>query len=257
MLLSAAKWAEAGATADSMNARGMTPLMLASSSNGKDAMEVLRLLLEKASDMMTKDKNGWNCLHHACRNGKTEVVKHLLSLKHDPTTMTNDHKTTLMLAALEGKYEIVRKLAEDEKVRAQATQKDALGVSALHCAGKEGSPEITKLLLESSARANATDIEGKTPLMWACEHGNLECAKAIVKRGGDINGRDKTERTPLWFACMSSYEDIALWLFKKLGDPNFRDIVGESPLMIAEELGLNKFKSEIKLGGATDDLADI
>mmetsp|Transcript_40078 Transcript_40078/g.127567 ORF Transcript_40078/g.127567 Transcript_40078/m.127567 type:complete len:373 (-) Transcript_40078:52-1170(-) len=254
-LLKLKKALERGADVAAGNSRGATPVMLASLSNGKDAMAVLTELVDRKADVSAKDKNGWCCLHHACRNGKTEVAKFLISLQMDPALMTTDHKTTLMLAAMEGKLDLVKELVKYEGVRAQAPVKDAFSVSALHCAAKEGSQEIAKLILECGAKANTTDIEGKTPLMWACEHGRIDCAKVIVKRRGNVNFRDRAERTPIWYACSNSHEATALWLLKKFADPNSQDVNGDSPLMLAEEYGLNELKRQTKVNRAQDDAA--
>uniref|UniRef100_A0A7S1WTB0 Uncharacterized protein n=1 Tax=Alexandrium catenella TaxID=2925 RepID=A0A7S1WTB0_ALECA len=154
---------------------------------------------------------------------------------------------------MDGKLELVKEILKVNKVKAQAMEKDALSVSALHCAAKMGSVDVAKLLLESNARANMIDIEGRTPLMWACQYGKLDCAKALVKANGDIHMRDKTERSPLWHACMNGSESVALWLLKKWADPSMQDIIGDSPLTLAEELGLNKFKTAALVGAQDDD----
>jgi len=224
---------EKRASVAATNVRGVTPLMLASSSGGKEALEVLKLLLENEADLEVADNNGW---------GKTQVVRHILAERAKPDPQTTDHRTTLMLAVMEGKLDLVKELIQLKQVRAQVSEKDALSVSAVHCAAKEGTADILKLLFESNARANVVDIEGRTPLMWACQHGKLDAAKALVKAGGDIFMRDKTERTPLWHACMNSSESVAIWLLKKWADPGMQDVLGDSPMSLANELGLSKFK---------------
>jgi len=150
------------------NIRGVTPLMLCSSSSGKEALEVLKELLEKKGDLNARDGNGWTAIHHACRNGKIEAARFLMQLSSDPGTKAHDDKTTLMLAAMEGKLDVVSELLKARQVKAQVPDRDALGATALHYSSKEGSSSITKCLLEHSAKVSSKDIDSRTPMMRHC-----------------------------------------------------------------------------------------
>lgn len=237
-----------GAVLQTKNNRGLTPLMLASCSSGKEATEVVRVLVSHKSDIGSTDYMGWTCLHHACRNGKTEAAKYLMERKADPLAKTQDLRTTLMLATVEGKMDLIKELLRLKEVRDHTADRDTLGVTALHCACKEdGQVEILKLLIEHNGKPNAKDVDGKTPLMWAAESGKLDLIKQLIKRGGDLDGKDKTSRTALMYACMGSYEGVSLWLLKKSADPLVRDFQGETPLSVANDMGLGEFKHTIKM----------
>lgn len=41
----------------------------------RQALEVLKELLEKKGDLNARDGNGWTAIHHACRNGKIEAAR--------------------------------------------------------------------------------------------------------------------------------------------------------------------------------------
>lgn len=240
-----------------MNVRGVTALMLSASSAGKDAISVLKELHKEKADMQMRDHNGWAALHHACRNGKLEVVRELLELNADPLVVANDHKTGLMLAIMEGNCELVREMLKVKPIRNQISEKDKLGATALHFAVKGGALEITKVLLESSAKANSKDVDCRTPLMWACEHGQIDCARTLAKKGCDLDAKDKSQRSALIYACLSSYEGVALWLLKKCADPHSADVAGDTPLSIAHELGLSELKKFVKSQmTAVEDLID-
>lgn len=243
-----------------MNVRGVTPLMLACSSSGKDALGVVKALLARGASVTEEDGNGWMPIHHACRNGKTEVVKYLISTNVDASKTTKDGKTSLMLATVEGSVDVMNELLKSTKVRSQVTDKDVLGRTALHIAVKEGFIEITKSLMERSARVNAKDAEGRQPLMVACEHGRLECAKVLTKKGAEVNSQDKLKRTALMYACLNGFEVLAKWLvLKKNADAYMEDQNGDSPFDVANDLGLVAFKHVVKnhkLAQEEDEFAD-
>jgi len=238
---------DSGATIGFKNARGLTALMLASSSCGREALEVLKELLIRKADLEARDNNGWTCLHHACRNGKTEVARFLISNTADPSSITGDQKTVLMLATIEGKYELVKELTKISAVRKQVADKDALNITALHFAVKDGALEIAKLIVEFNGKVNAKDVDGKMPLTWACEHGKLDCAKFLAKKKAEIDAFDKNQRTPLLYCVINSYEHCALWLIKKTADPYRRDVQGESAMALADEMGLSEVRRAIKV----------
>lgn len=234
---------EAGADLAGVNARGITPLMLASSSSGPDAPQVVKDFIEKEADVTARDLNGWTALMHACRNGKTEAAKTLMNSSADPGAVTGDLKTTLILATTEGKADLVRLLINIKRVRDKICEKDNGGATALHYAVKDGSLDITRILIENNAKVNSRDQEGRQPLMIACEHGKLDCAKLLLKKGAEVDARDKGLRTSLMYACLNSYEQVAIWLCKKgNADPFIKDSSGETAITIADDMGLLQFK---------------
>merc|ERR1712228_260927 len=213
-------------------------------------------LISKNISVTGKDFSGWNPLHHACRNGKTEVAKLLMSGQADPTSKTADQKTCLMLAVIEGQIDLIRELFKIKTVREQIADKDALWTTALHFAVKDSGADVTRLLLEHNAKVHAKDIDGKMPIMWACEYGKLDCAKLLAKRSADSDCKDKSQKTPLLYACLNCYEGVALWLVNKSADPQHKDLIGDSPILIADENGLGEFKRAIKQKRQEQEEAD-
>jgi len=236
----------AKADIESKNPRGHTPLMLASTSSSIEQMDVLKVLLQSRTDINAKDGAGWTPLHHACRNGKIEVAKVLVSVRADISQATSDAKTSLMLATLEAKSELVRELLKLPRGKESLQEKCSQGWTALHYGAKCGSTDIIRQLLESNAKVNAKDIEGRVPLMIAAEHGSHEGSKMLLRRSTDINVKDKTGRTALFFSCLSSYEGLSLWLLKKQADPQYRDVSGDTPMKIAEDLGLFELRKAVR-----------
>jgi len=237
--------------------RGITPIMLAASSSGKHAEDVLKHIRDSNGLIEARDNCGLTALLHACRNGKTEMVKYLIAHGANLTHVTSDLKTMLILCVAEGKLDLVRLCMNTKIIRMQVGEKDAFGWTALHYAVRDGFLEISKILIEQNAQVNVKDADGRLPLSIACEHGRLECVKQLCKRDADINMKDKSHRTPLMYAVVNTFEETAIWILKKYeADPYIKDIYGDAPIHIADELGLIKFKGEIKgrrLEGESDE----
>ena len=112
-------------------------------------------------------KDGWNALHYACSEGHIEIVDILIDFNADPNLPCNTdcwrHTTTdtkfspLMLAALNGHAEIVKKLVEK---KSDINYRDTNGETALYLASYSGRNEIVDILLKANANPN----------IYTCKH---------------------------------------------------------------------------------------
>jgi ankyrin repeat protein len=236
-----------GALVSVPNSKGLTPVMQCAASQGETAAEALQLLVDHSAQVDVLDKHGWNALHYACRSGREDSAKYLVSVSANPALPTNDSykKTTLMLAVEDGKPGLVHFLAKhNAETRKQLNAQDANGWTALHFAMKGGSKDIVQDLLDQGAKTKLRACDGQQPFMIACEHGKLDCAKFFMKRLQkhiDVDAQDQQKRTALMMACTNGYEDVALWLIGKCkADKYITDVNGESAVKIAKGLGLHK-----------------
>jgi len=237
----------AGAAVTLTNVRGLTPLHLAAGSSGPDSIEVAQMLISSRAELHIRDGNGWTCLHHACRNGRTEMVKHLLKLTAEPGMLTSDSRSVLMLATMEGKVELVRELLKWRgAVGRMLSDKDFTGCTALHYAARGGDLEVVTALVNKSAKINAKDSDGRDSLMWACIHCRLLCVKFLLKKHADLQLKCKNHNTPLMYACMAGSDAIATWLLGRESDPNLKGGDGRTPTELAEALNLTQFKTALK-----------
>jgi len=183
-----------GANVEQADLRGVTPLMHASAASGNQQLEVVTELLDRSALIGTRDQMGWTCFHHACRNGRTEIVNFLIYRRADPSIKTsNDHRTALMLACIEGKRDLTRDLLKHRMVKLQIGDRDHIGFTCLHYAAKEGHMDVVRNLVENHAKVNAKDNEGVQALMLAAERGHFDSVRFLIAKKAEINGRCKED----------------------------------------------------------------
>ena len=109
-------------------------------------LQVVDMLLEANANVRLADGEGWTALHHASCEGYDEIVDRLLAhadqLLIDATTSGGN--TALMLASLEGKLEVVKKLLT---ANADFTTRNKNGRTALHDAASGRYVDIVQVLL--------------------------------------------------------------------------------------------------------------
>lgn len=236
----------AGANINVVDARGATPLMLATASVGADDVDIVNMLLQRRATSTSTDKNGWTALHHACRSGKTEVARLLTKAKCDLAQITADGKSTILLAVYEGKIGMVKNLLKHEACRRQMVDRNKLSCTALHFASQTGHSEVVKVLIDANAKVNAKDGDGRMPLAWACEHGHLDVMRVLMSKTADPDAKDRYSRTPLFYAVFNQHEEAGLWLLKRGADPFIPDVYGDTPNDIAEDHSLAEFRKAMK-----------
>lgn len=142
-----------------------TPLCQATSYL-KSVPLVLWLVNEKGADVNAADESGDVPLHHA---KSLDVLNALLDCGADPSIVISHKLTPLMLYVIWRKSEMVGRLLQDPRVRANVNAQDCTGDTALHIACDqvdEGEvPAIIHSLLQAGADANLLNAEdGTTPL---------------------------------------------------------------------------------------------
>ncbi|KAJ8674875.1 hypothetical protein QAD02_010661 [Eretmocerus hayati] len=90
--------------------------------------------------------------------------------------------------------------------------------------------QITRLLLENGADANARDFEMNTPLHFAYRYGDVDVVKQLINHGADVNVRNLYGDIPLVKFCKNnSAEQISL-LLENGADINLMDRTGNTCL---------------------------
>lgn len=112
----------------------------------------------------------------ACTLGNISTIKKLID-KIDIDKY--NYRTPLMVAALNGHYDIVKLLI---KYGANVNIQDTAGFTALHLSVEHN--KITSLLIDTGANINQQNNAGDTPLM--CCKSNHKTAIYLVNKGADI-----------------------------------------------------------------------
>lgn len=109
-------------------------------------------------------------------------------------------------------------------------------LTPLFMASRKGHLEVSRILLQFGADANARDLNGRTPLHLAVQSGCLDIIQFLLEHGADANAQDKYNRTPLH----PNHTYLGFWnpkisevLLKRGMDPNARDKHGQTLLYSA------------------------
>ncbi len=166
-----------------------------------DAAEVLSLL-KRGFDANTLDPQGVHGLYTALRVESVQVADVLIDWpKTNVEWRTPQDESPLMMAALKGDTELVRKLiARDADVNKP-------GWAPLHYAATGGHLKIMKMLLDAYAFIDAQSPNGTTPLMMAARYGSPQAVRLLLDAGADTQMRNQQGLTALDFARQGERPD--------------------------------------------------
>jgi ankyrin repeat protein len=226
---------------------GQTPLVFAAAYNQPDAIAVL---IELGADIAAATEarspaptieagepmGGLTALHYAVRQGNVEAVDALLDRGADVNGVSADHTTPLMLATINGRFDLAMHLLErgaDPKIATVAGGTPLYRVVDLQWAPKSSYPQ------PPDARQQQT--------------GYLDLMKALLERGADPNARlsralwytryggpegiDPAGATPFWRAAEVGDVDAMRLLVAHAADPSTKTNEGISPLMVLAGAG--------------------
>jgi hypothetical protein len=112
-------------------------------------------------------------------------------------------ETALMLAALRGQAEWVRRLVS------QGAAINREGWTPLHYAASGSATDVVRWLVEQGAAIDARSPNRSTPLMMAARYGASESVDWLVARGADIRLRNDRDMTAADFARSAGRDAIA------------------------------------------------
>jgi ankyrin repeat protein len=170
----------AGADKEALTMTGFTALHLASRT-GDD--KIIKMLLQSGANKNARDINNRTALHMAtiCEHWKAMEV--LLSAGIDTEAQDNQSCTALHWAISEGFVDTMEMLLEYPGTDLE----DKNGWTVLHRAVISGDHEIlTRLLLKTCVKKDATDVDGNTALYLACERGNENAVETLVIVGANL-----------------------------------------------------------------------
>jgi ankyrin repeat protein len=218
-------------------------------------------------------------LYDACEQKNFEEVKRLVELGANVNSRKSedtDGKTPLMVAAVDGTYEIVQYLLEkgaDPQMITWASSTDALNFACrspnvdvikllmapreegggglaidrpaggnwtvVHSAANWGQTEVLKYLLSIGAPADALTTTGRTPLSLAAECGRIGCMKVLLEAGAKPNIPDPVGQTAIFYAArVVSIDCLKLLVEVGKADVNYVDRWGNTSFSEADRMSM-------------------
>jgi ankyrin repeat protein len=233
--------ADGGASVNTKDARGITPLMNAAAVG---SLETMRLLIEKGADVNVRNNAGSTALMWSA----TEIAKIKLLIDHgaDVNIVSNHGRSVLLLAAMSDHSADIVKLLWAAHANPRVV--DDTKTTALISAAYGNDAETLRLLVDAGLGVNDADAGGFTPLMNAAGQGNLEAVKLLLAKGANVNAVTAAGGPPLQVknGTIALGHDTALVLAAPFASPevidaliragadvNAREVRGMTPLMLA------------------------
>ncbi len=140
-------------------------------------------------------------LYRAVEKGDLEKVTSLIVKGHDVNELTNEGKSPLWRAAIDGNIEISQLLVDSG-----ASIKS--NYAPLRIAARNGDLEIVKLLVENGAELDYKTMDGSTALARASSRGHQDIVAYLIEKGADVNTVDRLGNSPLGEAAIGGFTTI-------------------------------------------------
>ena len=208
----------------------------------------LILLFTNCSSLVLRDsKNIPICFQYVFANDLAQLKR---NSEKCINFETDNHITTLMLAASKGNKEMVLFLADNG---ANLDVRNEIGHSALAFAVIQNKPEIVKILIEHGAQI-ISDNDGISTVMMAIQFGRFEILKMLNPSERDVNLKADDGWTALYFSIRNENIEILDYLLAKGACPNVVDTYSQSPLDFARESRWKASYSRLKKARHCDTL---
>jgi ankyrin repeat protein len=170
----------------------------------RDDPRAVQNLLNRGFDPNTPSPEGYHGLYVALRDGAIKAANALADWpKTNVDARTDKDETPLMLAALKGHTELVRKFVD------KGADVNKTGWTPLHYAATSGHLVIMQMLLDEHAYIDAESPNGTTPLMMAAHYGSTAAVKLLLEAGADPRLKNELGLTAIDFANRASRPEAA------------------------------------------------
>ncbi len=232
-----------GANANTTDAEGNTPLVLAAQSGWQNCV---RTLIQAGANVNCVVRYGQTALLKAVRNGHLACAEELINAGAD-VNAADQYGNTALMKALQAdtnnnvsSYDLVETLL---KAGADVNRANVGGDTALFIALRRGNTECAELFIEAGADVNLVKDNGNTALMAAVEgvafqskgkvetSGTIKCIKLLLRSGAQINKTNGNGQNALEYYVAQSesvVSDIFMLLFaagETIGNTMIQNII--------------------------------
>ncbi|KAK5859237.1 hypothetical protein PBY51_003318 [Eleginops maclovinus] len=215
------------------NARGSTPLHLATEKHLKPLAELL--LGRRSTNINAKDEDQYTALHWAAQIGDEAITRLLLDRGAAINETDGQGRTPAHVACQHGQENVIRVLLSrgvDVRIRGKDNW------TALHFASWQGHLGIVKLLVkQAGADVNGQTTDGRTPLHLASYRGQYRVARILIELGADIHMTAAGLNAPLHVAAETGHTSTSRLLIKHKADIHAQNAHGLTPLHLASQRG--------------------
>ncbi|XP_034936142.1 ankyrin repeat domain-containing protein 16-like [Chelonus insularis] len=201
-----------GAEVDAIKRADWTPLMLACTKDGPDAIESIKKLIKAGANLSLRNKDGWMPLHIASRVGNANIIKLLLEVEPELINVSSKNgRTALHIAAFHGHLDAIHLLLSTEPNLLHSP--DYSGLLPIHEAVKSKDYKVFEYLIKCRADVKKTDFIGHTILHIAALCGNIPVIEYILENKLiEIDCKDNFGATPLNIAQKNNMHSVIEFL---------------------------------------------
>lgn len=243
------------ANPNTVDARGLTPLLHAILHRVDGNAEVVRLLLEYKADANMSTPAGFSPLMAASQNNDTEIAQLLLDNGAQVNALQKIGSAALSIAVALGHTDMVELLLNN---KADVNVGINPRTSLLGYASMLARADIMELLLSHGANGDTRDAASQSTPLHVTATGNELMAdslklmgagdllgsheshmdapaacRALLKHGANVDATDKNGTTPLMIAAMDGSVDTLKVLLEYKANINATDAAGRTPLILA------------------------
>lgn len=202
---------------------------------GKRDVATIERLVKRGVDVNLSTTDGKTALMLAAQQGRIDLIRTLLDAGATINLTNTRGGTALMYAAVVGDPATVQLLlGRGASINTQSSN----GWTALMIAAVKGYDELVTLLLARGADANLRDIYGWTPLMRAAYENRLTVTRALLASNkANVNAANDNGATALHLAAQRGHLHIAQMLIDGGADLETKDLQGRTPAMLARDQG--------------------
>ena len=164
-------------------------------------------LLDLGAPVESENAKGCTPLILATQKGNSRIVMELLQRGASPNATTVTGTTAVLQAAHFGHLDILRALLDKGGVRLMEVA-NYKHTTPLMRASQEGHLDVVRLLLDKGALVNRRNQVQMTSLMLASQRGHAKVCSLLIAFGADLDVVTAQNSTSLHLACKRSHEDV-------------------------------------------------